>query len=112
MRLQNERKKFWLHWGWSHDAHYFELERFEKVLSFEEEFLYKLRWQDEQGKALEATFEMIPSLEHAALGIHLICIIRTDSNESVEVEEWLFRSMLETAVHKIAEQDSFQQLRL
>ena len=105
MQILSEQKQFWLNWGWNDHAIHYTLKDFRKVTSFEEEFLYKLLWQDEQGKELEATFEIVPSVAHPVFGIRFISVIRTDSNESVALQEWLFRSMLERALHEIAERE-------
>ena len=53
MQILSEQKQFWLNWGWNDHAIHYTLKDFRKVTSFEEEFLYKLLWQDEQGKELD-----------------------------------------------------------
>lgn len=103
MRVRSERTKFWLHWN--NDDTFYQMKRYEKTQTFEEEFVHKFLWQDEHGKELVAVFEAIPGLEAPVLGLTVLSIARTDTFENVSVPEGLYREMLEMALVKISENE-------
>ena len=106
MRITDKRKKFWMNWGeGQNNTVLYKTKNFRKVDTFENDACFKLLLEDEDGKQIEATFEPFRWLDQPVLGLHLLSIIRTDTNEAIEVDEGLFRHLYETALFRISESD-------
>ena len=85
----------------------YDMKEYKNEEDFNFETVHKFLFQDEKGRELEVAFEAYKTVlaDTPILGINMISIIRTDTNQGVSVPDTLYRSFHETALVKISEND-------
>tara|TARA_X000000950_G_scaffold240276_1_gene293205 strand:+ start:4027 stop:4380 length:354 start_codon:yes stop_codon:yes gene_type:complete len=107
MKYVNMKDHYWMKWSNNQEGCYYNESKYEQVEGFEGNSVYKITFQDEQGRELTASFEAFKSTssEVPAVGLTMLSIIRPDTNEQVEVEEALYREFFDHTMVRVCEND-------